>query len=302
MTLMKPHPTLLLAVSLLCGTAFAADHPARFTLDVKIDGSGHQAKGKDHSQFTTVETMHAAFTLIGSGVGEDSNRLNVSGNAATMQKQVNEANARAPSREQQQQIMEQAKARMAACNGNMGCMQAEAQKLGKVTSAWSVRPASPGADAGRFLTYATPAQDVCKAEFQARLRNNASGEFPDVQGLVPFTNVVTADFKANQLQATPLCTAMIVLDTRSNTIFVHPPLPEVRGKVVRTEGSRTMIDSPDTIVSLNRDALDWVAKQLQDAPKSGTQRTTLKIPTSSTLGGVGEKIVNVEMTWKFDGN
>lgn len=299
---MKPHSIVVLAGCLLCASAIGADRPGRFTLDVKIDGSGHQAKGKDHSKFTTEESVHAAFTLVGSGVAEDSNQLDVTGNAATMQKQVSEANARAPSREQQQQIMEQAKATMEACNGNMACIQAAAQKLGKQTSAWSVRPASAGANAGRFMTYSPSAQHVCKAEFQARIRNSASGEFSDVQGLVPFTNTASADFKANALQATPLCTGMIVLDIKANTIFVYPPQVEVKGKVVRVEGARTMIDSSDTEVRLNRDAMDWVAKQLQGATKSGTLRTTLKIPTSSTLGGVGEKTINVEMTWKFDGN
>lgn len=289
-----------LAASLLCAPAFGADRPGRFTLDIKIDGSGHQAKGREHSKFTTEESMHSAFTLVGSGVPEDVNRLDIAGNAATMQKQVNEANARAPSREQQKEIMERAKAGMEACKGDMACMQKAAQALALQTSSWSVRPASPGANAGRFLTYAAATEAACRPEFTARLRNNADGEFADVQGLVPFTNKTSADFKANPLQSLPLCTAMLVVDKTANTIFVNLPSVEVKGKAVRVEGSHTMYDYTDTGVRLNQDALEWVAKQLQGAPKSGKQRTTLKIPTSGTLGGTGEKIINVEMTWSFD--
>ncbi|HZV65600.1 MAG TPA: hypothetical protein VFG03_11915 [Telluria sp.] len=65
----------VLAAALLCAPAFGADVPGRFTLDVKIDGAGHQAKGREHSRFTTEESVHAAFTLVGSGVPEDANQL-----------------------------------------------------------------------------------------------------------------------------------------------------------------------------------------------------------------------------------
>ena len=289
-----------LIASLLCAPAFGADRPGRFTLDVKIDGSGHQAKGREHSRFTSDESLHAAFTLVGSGVPEDSNRLDIEGNAATMQKQVSEANARAPSREQQKEIMERARAGMEACKGDMGCMQKAAQALALQTSSWSVRPASPGANAGRYLSYGASADTVCRPEFTARLRNNADGEFADVQGLVPFTNKTSADFKANALQSLPLCGAMLVVDKTANTIFINPPTVEVKGRSVRVEGSHTMFDYADTGVRLSQDALEWVAKQLQGAPKSGKRRTTLKIPTSGTLGGIGEKTFNVEMSWSFD--
>jgi hypothetical protein len=289
-----------LAASLLCTPAFGADKPGRFTLDIKIDGSGHQAKGREHSKFTTEETMHSAFTLVGSGVPEDTNRLDTAGNAATMQKQVDEANARSPSRDQQKAMMERGRATIEACKGDMACMQKAAQALAVQTSSWSVRPAPAGANAGRYLTYASAMENVCKPEFRATIRNNASGEFADVQGLVPFTNKIDADFKGAGGASLTLCTAMLVVDKQANTITVHLPSVEVKGKLVRTEGSRTATNQADTGVSLNDDALTWVAKQLQNAPKSGKQRTTLKVPTNTTLGGVGEKTINVEMSWNFD--
>lgn len=290
-----------LATTLLCAPAFATDKPGRFTLDVKIDGSGHQAKGREHSKFTTEESLHAAFTLLGSGVPEDTNRLDIAGNAATLQKQIDEANARAPSREQQQAIMARAKASMEACKGDMGCMQTAAQALALQTASWSVRPPAPGANAGRFLTFAATEAAQCRPEFTARIRNHADGEFADVQGLVPFSNKTSADFKADpRMGGLVLCPTMLVVDTTANTLFINVPLPEIKGHVVRVEGSRTPLNDANAGVNLNQDAIEWVQKQLQGAPESGTRRTTLKIPTSSTLGGVGEKIINVEMRWSFD--
>lgn len=295
------HPSIAaLAAALLCAPAFGADRPGRFTLDVRIDGAGHQAKGREHSSFTTEESMHLAFTVVGSGVPEDSNRLDHAANAAAMQQQVNEANARSPSQDQKTAIMERARAQMAACQGDLACIQKGAQALALQTSSWSVRPAAPGPNAGRYLTFASATQTVCKPELRATLRNNASGEFADVQGLVPFTNKNSADFKANPLQSLPLCTTMLVVDTSANTITVALQSPEIKGRSVRTEGSRTMFDYADSNVRLNQDSLDWVIKQLQGAAKSGKQRTTLKIPTNTSLGGVGEKIMNVEMTWNFE--
>ena len=296
---MKRLTLTALAASLLCAPAFAADTPGRFTLDVKIDGSGHQAKDRAHSKFTTSESLHAAFTLLG-GDPEDSNRLDHDGNAAVMQKQVNEANARAPSREQQQAIMMKARAQGEACKGDMACMQKVAMEMAKTTSSWSVRPAPAGANAGRYITFAAADAGVCKPEYTGKIRNDVEGVFPDVQGLVPFTNSTSADFKANSMQSLPLCSAMLVVDKSANKIYLSMQHAEMLGNVKRTEGGRERVNDSNTGVRLSDDALEWVAKTLNGAAKSGKARTTLKIPTSSTLGGVGEKTFNVEMSWKFD--
>lgn len=296
---MKRLSIAALAASLLCNPAFAADRPGRLTVDVKIDGSGHQAKDRAHSKFTTTESMHAAFTLLG-GDPEDTNRLDHDGNAATMQKQVNEANARAPSREQQQAMMEKARAQGEACKGDIACMQKIAMEMSRATSSWNVRPAPAGANAGRFITYAAADAGVCKPEYTAKIRNDVDGVFPDVQGLVPFTNNTSADFKANNMQSLPLCSAMLVVDKSANKIYLSMQHAEVLGNVKRTEGGRVRVNNSNTGVRMNEDALAWVAKTLNGAPKSGRERTTLKIPTNTALGGVGEKTINVEVAWIFE--
>lgn len=296
---MKRLTLATLAASLLCASALAADKPGRLVLDVKIDGSGHQAKDRAHSRFVTTESMHAAFTLLG-GDPEDSNRLDHDGNAAAMQAQVSAANARAPSREQQQATMEKARAQAGACKGDIACMQKIALDMAKATSSWSVRPAPAGASAGRFITYSAADPDYCKPEYSARIRSDADGVFPDVQGLVPFTHTTTADFKASNMQSLPLCNTMLVLDKSANRIFLSMQHAEVQGSVKRTEGGRVRVDDRNVGVRMSQEALEWVAKTLNGAPKSGREHTTLKIPTNSTLGGVGEKVINVELIWKFD--
>jgi hypothetical protein len=290
---------LALGASLLCSSALAADKPGRLVLDVKIDGSGHQAKDRAHSKFVTTESLHAAFTLLG-GDPEDTNRLDHDGNAATMQNQVNEANARAPSREQQQVLMEKARAQAAACKGDMACMQRIAMDMAKTTSSWNVRPAPAGANAGRYITYAAADAALCKPEYTARIRNDVEGAFPDVQGMVPFTQNTAADFKASQLQSLPLCSAMLVLDKSANKLYLNMQHAEVQGSIKRTEGGRVRVNDSNVGVRLNQEALEWVAKTLNGAARSGKERTTLKIPTSSTLGGTGEKTINVELSWKFE--
>jgi hypothetical protein len=292
--------TAFLALLLAGLTATAAERPGRLTIDIKIDGKGHQKNGGAYSTFTSAEQMHAAATLLSSGVAEDTNRLDHAGNAAAMQKQGEQAKARAPDRAGQEAYMERARAAMAACSGNTACMTQVAQKMGRETSSWNVRPPDNSANAGRFLTYAMSPPAVCKGEFDAKVKTEVEGKFPDVQGLVPFTSKSNADYHANELEKGSLCNGTIVLDTRNDRIFAYVPMVEIKGRKLRMEGSYTALDSKDGEVRMNQDALAWVEKQLQNAPKSGKQRTTLKIPTDTPLGGVGEKIINVEVSWSFE--
>jgi hypothetical protein len=300
--MMKRALPLIATVTLLlaCLAAAAGERPGRLVVDIKIDGKGHQKNGGAYSTFTSAEQMHAAATLLSSGVPEDTNRLDMAGNAAAMQKQANEAKARAPDRAGQEAYMERAKAAMAACAGNTACMTQVAQKMGRETSSWNVRPPNNSANAGRFLTYAMSPAAVCKGEFDAKLKTEAEGKFPDVQGLVPFTSKTNADYHASELQKNSLCNGTIVFDTRNDRIFAYVPMVEIKGQKLRMEGSYTAQDNKDGEVRMNQDALAWAEKQLQNAPRSGKQRTTLKIPTDTPLGGVGEKIINVEMSWSFE--
>ncbi len=228
------------AMALAMGTApaQAAERMGRLTLDIKIDGKGRQQKDATYSTFTTDESVHAAFSLVTSGDPEDTNRLDIAGNAAATQ--------------------------------------------------------------GRYLTYATPDASQCKGEFNARITSDTQGKLADVQGLVPFTKRARADYRATDLQASTLCNGMIVLDTRLNRIFAYIPEVEVKGHSVWTEGTRTTLDA-DGEIRLNQDALIWAARQLQNAPPSGTQKTRLRIPTQTALGGTGETNIDVQITWRFDG-
>jgi len=156
-----------------------------------------------------------------------------------------------------------------------------------------------GAGPARFLTYSATVETVCQPEYHARVRSSADGTVSDIQGQIPFTQTSSADFKAGPLQIIPLCRGVVVADSGANTIFVYPPDVAIRGKVLRTENKRTTIDTSNTTVRLNQEAMDWVVRQLQAAPRSGKQRTTLKIPAPA--GETGEKLIKVEMSWSFEG-
>ncbi len=290
------------AMALAMGTApaQAAERMGRLTLDIKIDGKGRQQKDATYSTFTTDESVHAAFSLVTSGDPEDTNRLDIAGNAAATQRQVDQAMARTPDTAAQAAMVERARIAMAACKGDVGCMSQAAQALGQQTASWSALPPDNSANEGRYLTFATPNTSQCKGEFNARIASDTQGKLADVQGLVPFTKRARADYRATDLQASTLCNGMIVLDTRLNRIFAYIPEVEVKGHSVWTEGTRTTLDA-DGEIRLNQDALVWAARQLQNAPASGTQKTRLKIPTQTALGGTGEKTIDVQITWRFDG-
>ena len=189
----------------------------------------------------------------------------------------------------------EAENRLEEAGSNLAAMQRASQRL----ASQGQRPAAQGARAGRYLTYSGTAENICRPEYRARIRSQAEGALVDVYGITPFTHVVSADFKATPVQLTPLCSALVVVDTANNNIFVYPPGVTVRGKVLRTEGKRPTIDSPNTNLRLTQEAMDWVVRQLQSAARSGTQRTTLKIPGAA--GETGETVIKVEMSWSFEG-
>lgn len=291
---------LALALASACSMARASERAGRLTLDLQIDGKGHQQKGGTYSNFTTRETMHLAFTLVSSGEPEDTNRLDIAGNSAAVQKQVAQAKARTPDRAGQEAVVERARAAMEACKGNVACMSQVAQKLGQQTASWNALPPDNSANEGRYLTYATPDASQCKGEFNAKIATDVEGKLGDVQGLVPFTKTERADYRATALQAMSMCNSMIVLDTRENRLFASIPAVEIKGHKVWTEGSRTTLDAKDGEIRLNQDALVWATKQLHNGPRSGTQKTRLKIPVSTTLGGEGENVLDVQLSWKFE--
>jgi hypothetical protein len=283
-----------------CSPVHAAQRVGRMTIDIQIDGKGRQQKGASYSTFTTHETVHVGFTLESSGEPEDINRLDITVNNAAVQKQVAQAKARTPDRAGQEAVADRTRVAMEACKGDLGCMSQIAQKMGQQTAAWNALPPDNSANEGRFLTFFTPDASQCKGEFTAKIQSDTEGKRGDVQGLVPFSKTERADYRATALQALALCNGMIVLDTRENHVFAYIPDVEVKGHKLWTEDARTTLETKDGEIRLNQDALVWAAKQLHNAAKSGTRKARLKIPIDTFLGGVGENILDVQISWKFD--
>lgn len=290
---MRLHTISALALAALCSAASAETlHAGRFVLDVKIDGTGQTQSGRAKATVTTAESLHLAFTLTGNGQPVATNRLD----PASLQAAIPTPSANAPSHEQQRQIMEQAQ----ACGKDIACMQRIALEVGKQTAAWQT-PAPAQFAEERYLDFMPGEPQLCKPEFRVRVADSTEGTQPDVQGPVPFSQKYSADYSGNTNDFAILCTANLTVDAKTKRIFVAAALPSAHGRVVFTQGSRTVSDSPDGTVNLNQRAMAWVMAQLKNAPRSGTQKTTLRYPISGAGGHRGEDVVNVEMRWSFDG-
>ena len=281
--------------------SLAADQYGRLTVDVKVDGTGYAQRNKDYTKSITAQSMHLAYSVMRSGDGDDRNFLDHAGASAAMQKQMAASQARAPSQAKQQEIMQQAQKAMAACKNDMACMQNIAVKLGQQTAAWSAPMPDTSADEGRYLNYIQTEPAQCKAEFTARINDSTEGAYADVAGMRPFTTKRTADFKAGEMEKAGVCIGGVTVDRKTGKIMAQITVPTVKGRYVSTDAGHVTSDSASSQMDLNADALKWAFAQINGGARSGSQRTTLKIPTPSSVTGKGEQTLNVEVRWNFDG-
>jgi hypothetical protein len=294
--------SLLLAAALASSSAWAAAAPARFTLDVKIEGGASQKNGENQSTSSLSEVVHLAYSLARPDAAMPYNLLDDAGNAARSNRQLAEAKARAPSPEKQAEVMRGFEAQANACKGNMQCMMELSNKMAKVTAAWNAGIPSANDDQGSFLQYMPLEGAACKPEFTARVRNGEKGQQADVGGPRPFVNKMEADFSPAGTARQVVCYSQLVQDEASGKIFVKLHMPEVKGAVQYTSAGFTQIDDRNGTIVPNAEAWAWINKQLMGAPRSGKARTTLKAPVQSTVFGKAESTVNVEISWSFTGN
>lgn len=290
---------LLLPAMLLHGLV-AAEQPARMTIDLQVRSHGTAQKGRESARWTASEKFHASFAMLTSGVPENTNRLDLGGNAAGVGKSLREAQERTPGRAQQEAVAARGKAALDACKGDLSCMMQVAQDLGNATAAWNARsPEAPG-DA-RFLTYYAPDPERCGGDYSAVIKRDKTGVFPDVQGLVPYMETMTADYHASALEKSSLCgqVAMMVLDTAAEKVYASVfPVMKIRGKRTRQEQQRPVQQSEGEVM-LQNELVTWVLEKMRHGlPKSGKERVELKFPADT--GWRGEKVFTVDFAWAFD--
>jgi hypothetical protein len=282
--------------------AQAADKPARISIEIDVVSSGAATKGRETAKFTGTEKFRSSFTMLTSGDPENINRLDIAGNAAGEQQSLDEAQARTPGPAQRQAIAAKGQAAVAACKGDTACMMKVAQQLGNETASWNAKAPAPKAGGDHYLTYFSPMPEKCNGDYSAIIRREKSGVFPDVQGLVPYTDTVSADYTASALEKSSLCgqVAMMVLDTATNKFYATVfPAMQIRGKNSRKEGSRPLRES-DGEVLLQYEVTRWVlAKMKNGLPKSGKEHAQFTAPADA--GWQGEKQFTVDFRWSFEG-
>lgn len=292
---------LALSAGALCLSAGAAERKARLVVDIKIEGRGSASSAMtgEKGGGTTSQELHASVTLTSNGVLETTNRNDIAGNAAQMEKQMREARARQPDPAQMKERALQLQKQMMACNGDIGCINRLSGDYARESASWQIRPVQGGEE--RFLTYY--GYQGCQSDFHARIDSSRQGTIPDVQGPVPFTEKTAADYHATPLDKALLCNAFnyLVADTKANKIHVTLGGVPIKGTYMRTEGGRKLFASDAASdLRLHEDAMAWARAKLDGAPRSGKERTTLKLATKPGEKGSREGTVDVELSWRFE--
>lgn len=291
---------LALSTGTLCFSAATPDKKARLVVDVKINGSGSASSSMtgEKGGGTTSQELHTSVTLTSNGVLETTNRNDIAGNSAQMEKQMREAGARQPGQAQMRERALLLQKQMMACNGSIGCINKISGAYAKESSNWQLRPVQGDE---RFLTY--HGYQGCQSDFHARVDTSRQGTIPDVQGPVPFTEKSAADYHASAMDKDVLCNAFnyLVVDTKANRIHVTLGTVPIKGTHMRTEGGRNLFASnAATDLRLHEDAMAWVRSKLDGAPRSGKERTTIKLTTKPGETSSREGSVDVELLWRFE--
>lgn len=295
----------LFALAGLCSTSLAAgpQKSGRFILDVKIDGTGQTQSGKSWTKLKTDETVHMAFTVSSDGVPSPINQLNMGDyNAAAVKQNEVDSEVQARNLPKQKEVAERAQKAIAACKGNITCMQRVSQEMSAQMASMTPTPAPVALSGDRYLMFFSQTAGVCNGEYTVRMQNSNEGATSDVPNLRPHLITQNADYKASGMEMYSVCGSQVVYDVKSNQIWVNAQMPEARGRYKQVEnGQRVVQDDANAKLNLDAEAMKWVLKQLMGAPRSGKQKTTLRYPVTNMGYLKGENVVNVEMSWSFEG-
>jgi hypothetical protein len=321
----------LLAASAF-STAFAADKPATLTVDIKIEGQqSWKEPGGDHGELKISESFHVVLPL--KSVGEPTNFNPLApdyaqkqlAKGAQTQSNVAEAMARhggpavkRPKTQEEYMAMQKALAEemqkgQAACKNDMNCLMVLGQSYAQKSAA-ILPPGAPAADdpdadespdePARFQLYT--GDRGRPADYLAKLDDRGAGAWNDVGGMVPWTEVNTAEYRGNEIERkSTLYLTELQHDFVDGKFYIRAvPLPSPRGKRVyqdRLHGKEVNDDSEIIPVA---EALDWAQAQLRSGlPLSGTRSTVIKPARARggvvTSGATFSGEIRVRVDWKF---
>lgn len=264
-------PWIAAAVSLLASPALA-DQQARLTVELKVRGT-EQVRGAGQS------AEHAE------GRFDDSYRIGVT---LTSSGEPGNVNIKDP--EFAAKMMAQAQ---------------EIQAMVQAMQAGKAPPATADVDEEddyRYLDFF--AGDDCADEIHVVIDRALSGEYADVQGMVPYSLRSTADYRGNDLERQLTCLgASLVLDVKAQVFYTDAiGMPEAQGREVREVKGRAA-QASDSRLSLHGEISLWVAQQLRKAPVSGQQRATIELAqnrSGAMSTGDYRGQAEVELSWRLE--
>lgn len=296
-----------------------AEEIARLTVELKVAGteqlrgsgvSGDHAEGRFNDSYRFSVTTRSSGELGNVNVKDPQFAEKMMQQAAAVRRQVQRGRPQQPARAPltQAQLEARAAAGQAACQGDINCLMKLADEL-QAEAAAILAPADPpedqiGAyaeDDYRFLDYAGFAE--CDATILVRIDRMLSGEYADVQGMVPYKLRLTANHSGNELQRQMTCLGVsLVVDVEDQVFYTDGlAMPEATGMHVRELRGRAAETSEDRI-TLQAEISEWVAAQLRRAPLSGLQRATLPLgqsPSGAISTGDYHAQAEVELRWNL---
>src|SRR5262249_30654633 len=146
--------------------------------------------------------------------------------------------------------------------------------------------------------------EKCGASLHSFVHRKTRGVYADVQGDVPYTNGVDADYHGDTTDFMTLCAwPQIVRDVKTNNIWLDGAMvPPVKAQVKNTPGGKVAEGMED--IPFHGEPLGWVRDQLGTVPASGVRTTTLALTKNQGSGsrfpGTYKGTAHVTVTWKLE--
>ena len=316
-----------LALSL---SAAAGEKIGRYTVDITVDGQGSWKRGNDWSKSTTRETYHVVTSVKSDGEPDSVNTKDPQyaqkqmAKAARVQAAVQKAQGRAPAAApptqeayvaQQKALAEQMQKAQVACKGDRSCLMQAAMQMSQQSAAIPppAMPGMPSAGSGavddpdaeednRYLNYF--GYEGCPTQIAIKIDQRSQGAYADVSGMIPWTTTQTADTTGTDHDRMMQClSATTVYDFKSKTIFTDGfGTPGVRGRYHSKDKLQGETVNDNAEIGGSKEALEWVANLLRQAPASGSKSTVLKPREAGkgSDGAVTDGQIKVSVTWRFD--
>lgn len=291
---------LALASSAASPALAALPESGRLTLDITVKASGATRGKQGKTTLQSAQSARLAVTLHQFAGLEALNRLDQGAARQSYAQGIAATQARMPSEADTQRMAEQMQKEAAACGNNVACLQRVGAKASRLTAAWTGAGAMPAPAEGRYLNFSGVQPEQCDMAYSVRIDERVEGSIDDVGGPVPYLEEKKADHKGSARDATLLCMSMATLDTKGDRLWVKAELPAVPGQVTRAYRQDRSSRAPSEGLGLRKEALAWVAGQLQGkVPRAGSRRTSLRLPLT-VMGQQGEQTLDVDLRWKFE--